>query len=173
MSSVKSARPPHGWWGIFIFLIALGIIQMDIGGRTDCLCRLHDKFSFRSTPAHCFVCNVSFLLVSRKILIINYRLFVCGWLRSILLLCRLKIPSHLWSFLSRFLSQMKIDCSNAIVRCRSSPFWSMVGFFVINFLFVRFLLINFGVWRKIEGNFNPNGFSSNGFKTSQGWPYLD
>lgn len=38
-------------WGIFIFLIALGIIQMDIGGRTDCGCRLDDKFFFRSTPA--------------------------------------------------------------------------------------------------------------------------
>lgn len=90
MSSVKSPHSPQGsGGGIFIFLIALGIIQMDIGGCADCRCRLDDKFSFRSTPGamFCFVPSVmSPLLVSEwkksTLIVINYRRFVCWWLAS-------------------------------------------------------------------------------------------
>lgn len=102
MSSVRC--PPSnpllpGVVGIFIFLIALGIIQMDIGGRSDCRCRLDDKFFFRSTLGPVLFCPfLLFLSVSQwKTHVINYPRFVCGWL-----------PRILPHFLFRFLRRLKM-----------------------------------------------------------------
>ena len=150
MSSVKSPHSPQGsGGGIFIFLIALGIIQMDIGGCADCRCRLDDKFSFRSTPGamFCFVPSVmSPLLVSEwkksTLIVINYSRFVCWWLASSWRL--LKILRHLWLLLGWFFRRLgKWGLIVAIVWCR----------FLLNAMTAPSVIDGLPLWPQLGYNF--------------------